>query len=441
MDERYRKFIFPSGLTLLTVPMPGVESVTILVMVRTGSRDEPSELSGISHFLEHMVFKGTAKYPSALALTSAIDSVGGEFNAFTSKEFTGFYVKVASAHLDKGIDVLSQMLTAPKLLASDIEREKGVVVEEINLYEDLPTHKVSDVFDRLMYGANGLGRETAGSKETVKSLSREDLLRYLRGRYTATRTVVGVVGGVGGIDGEKEMRRIRESVGRAFAPLGKDRISRWGSPVELPRRSSVALHPKKTNQAHFILGVPAFRRGHRDRFALAVLATILGGNMSSRLFSEVREKRGLAYYVKSDVDIFFDTGSISVHTGVEVGKIDEAIRVTLLQLRLAANGSRGQGISATEVVAAKDYLKGQFILDLEDSHEVADHFVRRYLLEQRILTPGEFLAMIDRVRPTDVVRVAKTLFNGDGLRLAVVGPYSEKDRQRWERMIQLKVKS
>ena len=138
MDERYRKFIFPSGLTLLTVPMPGVESVTILVMVRTGSRDEPSELSGISHFLEHMVFKGTAKYPSALALTSAIDSVGGEFNAFTSKEFTGFYVKVASAHLDKGIDVLSQMLTAPKLLASDIEREKGVVVEEINLYEDLP---------------------------------------------------------------------------------------------------------------------------------------------------------------------------------------------------------------------------------------------------------------------------------------------------------------
>jgi len=433
MDERFTKVSLPGGLTFLQVPME-VASATVLVMVRSGSRDEPTSLAGISHFLEHMLFKGTEKYPSALALTSAIDSVGGEFNAFTSKEFTGFYVKVAAKHLPLGIDVLSQMLTAAKLDQNDIEREKGVVIEEINLYEDLPTRKVSDVFDRLMYGDNGLGRETVGAKETVRSLTRSNLVSYLSRRYSAPRTVVGIVGGVG--DGSSKIAKIRRMVDLGFAQMGKEETQRWGSTVVVSRRRPcVSLFFKDTNQAHFIVGVPALKRGHRDRFALAVLATALGGNMSSRLFTEIREKRGLAYYVKADVDTFFDIGSFSVHAGVEIKKIEDAVRVTLEELAKAGSGGGSGGIAEKEVAAAKEYLRGQFILDLEDSHEVADHFVRRYLLEGKILTPREFLTKIEEVRQEDVVRVARKIFVNDGLCLAVVGPYSDKDRQRWERML------
>jgi predicted Zn-dependent peptidase len=437
MDERYKKLTLGGGLTLLIVPMKGVESVTVLVMVRTGSRDEPKKLAGISHFLEHMVFKGTKKYPTPFSITSEIDAIGGEFNAFTSKEYTGFYVKIAAKHLEKGVDVLSQMLTQPLLQKDAIMREKGVVIEEINMYEDLPMRKVSMLFDKLLFGENGVGRETIGSKRTVSGLSRKDLVTYLDSRYTTGRTVVGLVGGVG--EGDKVRRKLEEMVSKKFSGLESDSNSRWKGRVKIGnKRKRLVLFKKETEQAHFVLGVPSFARGHRDRFALSILATILGGNMSSRLFSEVREKRGLAYYVKTDLDAYFDIGSFTVHAGVDVKKTEEAVSVSLGELlKMREKGSKEKGgVTTGELERAKEYLKGRLILELEDSHEVADLYVRRFLLERKILSPKQLIERVDKVQRGDVVRVARKLFKPGKLHLSVVGPYSEKKlAQRFKKIL------
>ena len=235
MNNKHKIISYPQGLTLLLAPMDGVKSATVLVMVRTGSRDEPEKLSGISHFVEHMVFKGTEKYQTPLDLTSTIDSMGGEFNAFTSKEFTGFYVKSAVKHLDTAVDVLSQMLTKPLLIPEAIEREKGVIIEEINMYEDLPTRKVAVLFDELIYGKNGLGRETIGTKEIVRSLNKEDFLEYLKKRYTQERVIVGVVGGVGHTVGSVE--KVKKLVGDGFAGLPQDDDDGW-NPVDYQAQKS-----------------------------------------------------------------------------------------------------------------------------------------------------------------------------------------------------------
>ena len=434
MDERFHKFRLQNGITLLVVPMKGVASVTVLVMVRTGSRDEPIKLAGISHFLEHMVFKGTRKYPNAHAITSVIDSIGGEFNAFTSKEFTGFYIKLASKHLERGVDVLSEMLTRPRLSAADIEREKGVIVEEINMYEDLPPRKVVNVYERLIYGDTSLGRETIGSRETVKALQRKDFAAYLRERYTTGRMVIGVVGGV--TNEGLGVRKIRALIETSFSTL-QEGSDGWGKPLRIAQKEpAVSLHHKETGQAHFVLGTRGFARAHKDRYVAAVLVTLLGGNMSSRLFTEIREKRGLAYYIKADMDTFFDHGSVNVSAGVVLAKIDEAIRVILEQFGKVRKDSGAGRVTAEEVSQAKEYLKGRFILELEDSQEVADLFVRRLLLERKILTPKALLAKIEAVKHEDVVRVAREIFVEKNLNLAVVGPYSQKkDGQRFMKLL------
>lgn len=436
MDENFHKFEFENGLTLLVVPIEGAQSATVLVMVRTGSRDEPAKFAGISHFLEHMVFKGTEKYPNALVLSSTIDSIGGEFNAFTSKEFTGFYVKLAIKHLERGVDVLSEMLTRPKLSSEDIGREKGVIVEEINMYEDLPPRKVVYVYERLLYGDTGLGRETIGSREIVRAFKRQDFTDYLQRRYVSGRVVIGVVGGITSCGWSVE--KVRDLIESSFSRIAEGKDG-WGKPVKIAQKApALALFKRKTGQAHFVLGVRGFKRGHRDRYVLAVLTTLLGGNMSSRLFSEIREKRGLAYYIKADMDTFFDAGNLNVSAGVVLSKIDEAIRVALDQFRLACLKEGAGSITEEEVYQAKEYLKGRFILQLENSHEVADHFVRRYLLERRIITPRKLLSLIEAVTREDVVRVARKIFVENYLNLAVVGPYSDrKHRQKFLNLLHL----
>lgn len=435
MEETYFRKRLAGGLTLLVVPMQGVGSATLLAMVRTGSRDEPAKLAGISHFLEHMVFKGTEKYPTAHDVMSAIDAVGGEFNAFTSKEFTGFYIKLAAKHLPVGVDVLSEILTRPRLDQTEIEREKGVIIEEINMYEDLPPRKVEDVFERTIYGETSLGRETIGSRETVRAMRRADFLSYLRRRYTQGRMVVGIAGDVA--RGEWSVARLRDLIEEAFArlPSGADG---WGTPIrERQQAPVVTLVDRKTGQAHFVLGVRAFKRGHPDRYALGVLVTLLGGTASSRLFTEIRDKRGLAYYVKSDVDTYHETGALTVSAGVVIGKLGEALQVTLEEFRKLREDGEGR-VSDGEISRAKEFIKGRFILDLEDSHEVADHFVRRYLLERRILTPREFFAKIDGVRREDVVRVARRIFVAQQLNLAVIGPFSAKrDGQQIRKLLKI----
>ena len=435
VDDEYHRLSLPSGITLLTVPMAGVESLTLLVMVRTGSRDEPEKLAGISHFLEHMVFKGTQKYPTAYEVTSAIDSIGGEFNAYTSKEFTGFYIKLAASHFQRGAELLSEILVRPRLAAKDVGKEKGVIIEEINMYDDLPPKKVADVYERLIYGDTNLGRETIGNRSSVKAITRKDLLTYLRQRYTSGRLVIGVVGGMK--NAGLSQSAIRDSLGQAFAglPQGKDG---WGKPAILHQaKPAVSFFKKQTGQSHFILGVRTFPRGHKHRYALGVLTTILGGSASSRLFTEIREKRGLAYYVKADIDTYFDGGDLSVSAGVDTNQIDTAVRLVIEQFRNVGRNTGKGSITNEEVSQAKEFLKGRFILELEDSHDLADLFVRRFLLERKILTPNQYLSRISAVTREDIVRVARTIFTEKNLNLAIVGPYNKSHRQRFMKLLRI----
>lgn len=419
---------------MILVPMPGVKSVTGLVMVRSGSRDEAPEQAGISHFLEHIVFKGTKKFPDFFSISSKLDAVGAEHNAFTGKEYTGYYVKAAAEHLKTGIEVLSQVLTEPLLRGEDIEKERGVILEEIKMYEDLPMQKVGSVFDETLYGKNGLGRDTIGTKETVGRLAAADFFAYLRERYSGGRIVVGIAGGIG--TDEQAMAAVREMVEAGFGNLAEDRGGEWREiGIDEQNQPRVMIQNKPTEQAHFVLGFPGFYRDDRQRYALAVLSTILGGTMSSRLFSEVRERRGLAYYIRSSVDRYHEAGSLAVQAGVDLGKLGETVRIIAEELSKVTQESGKGSIEASEVAMAKENIKGRLILELEDSEEVADLYARHELLERKIETPQEILAKIEAVGWEDLVGVARQVISGERLNLAVIGPYGEEDRQRFLKLL------
>lgn len=433
MEFTQQKITLNNGLRLLLIPQKNADSVTVLVMVRAGSRDEKDKLSGISHFMEHIVFKSTEKYKTSHDLTSAIDSLGGEINAYTGKEYTGFYVKIARQYLAKALEVLAQLVTKPRFIEAAIEKEKLVIIEEINTYEDIPMRKVSDLFEELMFGNNGIGREIIGSKQTVKSIRRDDLISYLRERYISGGMVVGVVGGI------EDAAAVRQETEAAFYGLATGKENSWEKiDCGKQRGSRLKIEEKKTGQAHMVLGISSYPRGHKDRYVLAVLSTILGGNMSSRLFMEVREKRGLAYYVRAAAHAYYETGCFSIDAGVETGKVEQAIKVILNELVKISGDGKGK-LREKEVINAKQYLKGRLILDWEDNQELAEMCVKRLLLEGKMITPEQLLAEIEKVSLADVRRVSRDIFKHDKLNLALIGPYKQKqDRQRFLKLLNFK---
>lgn len=424
-----------SGLRLVTVPM-AVPSVTVLVLVGVGSRYEAEKTNGVSHFLEHMVFKGTEKYPTALDLSSAVDSVGGEFNAFTGKEHTGFYVKAAGKQVRLAIEVLSQMLFKPRFLAPELEREKGVIIEEINMYEDQPIRDIDNVFDRLLYSPASLGWEVIGTKETIREMKRNDFLEHLETWYRPENMVVGIAGDERRI--KYHVSSIRQLVEEQFKRAnGKWQTAnsrrKWEKFEQ--KKPQVKIKHKQTEQAHFIVGVRGLPRGHKDRYGLAVLSTILGGNMSSRLFIEVRERRGLAYYVRSLVDMYHGAGHLGVQAGVELGRVEEAIKVILEELAKVRQGQGKGKVDEAEMAKAKDYLKGRLMLDLEEGREVAGEYGESWLLEGKIRTPEEIIAGVDQVTLAQVRRLSGELLVGQYLNLAIIGPY--KDEGGFEKLLKL----
>lgn len=415
-----------NGVRLLTVPMPSLESVTVTIWAGVGSRAEENSLAGISHFLEHMVFKGSKSRPSAKLIAEAVDEIGGEFNAATSKEWTNFYIKARSGNVDLAFDVLSDMVLNPILKAEEIEREKGVILEEMAMYEDTPMLKIGDVFEGLIFKGDSLGRDIIGFEKSIRSIKRDDFERYRNTHYYADNIVVSVAGGV---EADK-VRGLAENYFSSLKASGKKEEKKYKfRPVQ--KSPGVFLKSKKNEQAHFILGFLAGERGSQERFKEAVLASILGGGMSSRLFIEVRERRGLAYSVKTSMDRFVDTGEFASYAGVDVPKAQEAIKVILDEHYSLARGKKK--ISLKELNKAKEYIKGHLALSLEDTKDVNGFYGESELMLGKIETPDEVFAGIDKVTIDDVVNRAKELFVPERLNLAIIGPY--KDQAAFEKIL------
>ena len=404
--------------------MPSFESVTVLVMVKAGSRYETKKNNGISHFLEHMAFKGTKKRPSAIQISTLIDGIGGEFNAFTGKETTGYYIKSSSNHIDLSLDVLSDMLTNSLLDKKEIDKERGVILEEINLYEDTPARKIGDVYERLLYKDTPMGWDIAGEKDVIKKIQREDFLSYMKSLYSADNITVVVAGGI-------DSSKAKELVEKCFGKMSKFNILRHRKVVENQVKPEVFIKEKKTEQVHIALGVRTVPLEHPDHYPLGVLSAVLGGGMSSRLFHEVREKRGLAYYVRSSSDHYQDCGSLVSVAGVDPKRVQEAVKVMVEEY--AKIKSQTLEVSSQELTKAKEFLKGHFVLELEDSRAVAGFYGSQELLEKKIDTPEEVIEKIKKVTLDDVKLVAKRYFVNKGLNLAAIGKFP--NGQKFEKLL------
>jgi len=411
-----------NGLRILTAPLQSAQSVTCAIMLAAGSRYETPETNGIAHFSEHMFFKGTERRPTARDISKEIDAIGGEFNAFTGKEYTGYYVKCAAESRDIALDVLVDMLRNSKFAPDEIEREKGVILEEMNMYYDTPRDFIGGAYEELLYGDQPLGWDILGRKETIRGADRETFTNYLDRWYKPERMVVGVGGAIG--------EGLHEKVADLLGDLPQAQTG-TPAPTDLSHNGDarIKLHTKQSDQAHICLGVYSYPLEHRDRYALQVLATILGGGMSSRLFTEVRERRGLAYYVFGINHSYTDAGSLFAQAGVDINRIDEAIATTADELRKVAEES----IPADELEKARSFAKGRFVLQLETSQGLIMFGLRREVLESRTPDPQEVLDELDRVTAEDVQRVARDLIAGDALRLAVIGPF--EDAGRFEQLL------
>jgi len=412
----YQTFELENGLKVVVAPMEGISSATVLVLVGAGSRYEEKEKAGLSHFLEHMIFKGTKKRPSAFEISSLVDSVGAENNAFTGKDHTGFYIKVNSEHLPLAFDILSDTLSDSLFLEEEIERERGTIIEEINLYEDTPIYKIDDVFYELLYDGNPLGYPTAGEKQTVKKIARQDFVDYARRFYQASDMVLVAAGKVE----EEEIRRLAEKFFLVFPKGEREKFVEFDNGQTKPR---VKIYFKRTDQAHLYFGYPTFSFFDPDKEALEVLSAILGGGMSSRLFVQVRERRGLAYYVRTNVDLYHETGFLAASAGLNLEKIKEAIEVIKEEFEKIRQGE----VEEKELQKAKEFIKGRTVLRLEDSRLVANWYGERLLLEGKIEPPEEFLAKIEKVSLEDVLRVAQRVFVPNKANLAVIGPFEDAE--------------
>jgi predicted Zn-dependent peptidase len=416
----FERATLSNGLRVLTAPQPHAQSVSCVVMLAAGSRYETAETNGIAHFAEHMFFKGTERRPTARDIAGEVDGIGGEFNAFTGKEYTGYYVRCAAATRDTALDVLVDMLRNSSFDPAEIEREKGVIVEEMNMYFDTPRDFIGGTYESLLYGDQPLGWDIIGRKETVRGATRETFLDYVDRWYRPDRMVVGV----GGQIGDGLLPRLEELLGDL-----EPRETGSPAPVALPANGSrVKVHTKQSDQAHLVLGVRSRPLVDPDRYVLQLLATVLGGGMSSRLFTEVRERRGLAYYVFGTNHAYTDAGSLHAQSGVDINRIDDAVKTIVEQFRLLASAP----VPSDELEKARNFAKGRFVLQLESPHGTIMFGLRREVLEGEAAEPTDVLAALDAVTAEDIQRVAQDVLES-GFRLAVIGPFD--DAERFEQLL------
>ncbi|KKP80365.1 MAG: hypothetical protein A2271_04790 [Candidatus Moranbacteria bacterium RIFOXYA12_FULL_35_19] len=415
----FKKTTLKNSLRIITAPMKETQTVTVMVMIGVGSRFESEKEAGLSHFIEHMFFKGTKKRPTTLAISEELESIGGEFNAFTSKDKTMYYAKTDAKHIGTAMDVISDIYLNSKMEEKEIAKEKGTIIQEINMYEDMPMSSVHEIFERMLYPKNSLGREIAGSKKTVSSFKQKDFLAYMKKFYVANDTVVAVAGNF-------DEKKIVKEIGKYFSKMPAGKKTKISKVKENQTEPVARIKFKKTDQTHLVLGVRAYKRNHKDRYALALMSIILGGGMSSRLFIEVREKRGLAYYVRTGIETYEDAGYVSTSAGVEHKNLEEAVRVILEEYKKIAE----EKVSEKELQKAKDFVKGRAVMGMESSDEVAMFFVDQELTDGEILTLEEKFKLIDKVNTDDILRVAQDVFQKSRLNLAVIGPHKNEEKIR-----------
>ncbi|MAF80790.1 hypothetical protein CL628_02130 [bacterium] len=412
-----------NGLSTVLMPSDDGGTVTFLVLVGVGSRYETPRQSGLSHFLEHMFFKGTSKRPTTKEISEAVDNVGGEFNAFTSEEYTGYYVKVAAAHLNRAADVVSDILLQPLFPAEEIERERGVIIEEIKMYTENPMRHVHQLWMQALYGKHPLGWDIAGTAETVSAMQRQDFVNYTSEHYHTGNAVIAVAGNF-------NPKQMTVRLNKLFAKLSDGRATR---PKSAPKRQSVQrlVHEARPSldQTHLMVGVPGPAMGSKDRWASAILATVLGGGMSSRLFLQVRERRGLAYAVRTNTDELTDTGSFVTQAGVRTDKAVEALKVILEEYDRAMDEPVGE----EELHKAKQMLRGQLLIGLEETNALAIFGGMQQLLKGKVMKPGEIVKQIDKVTAKQVQSLAQKLLAPKKRALALLGP--QKSAGRFEKLL------
>lgn len=414
--------VLSNNLPVVFVETNMFPSFTALLLVGAGSRFETKENNGIAHFFEHMAFKGSEKYGTSLEISSMIEGLGGVFNAFTDKDHTGYWIKAPTPHFETVIDVISQMILKPKLEEEEISREKGVIIEEMNMYEDTPYRKVGDMFEELLYQGSPLGFDIIGTKETVTSFTRKTFTDYIDSLYKPSNAVLVISGGFKGSRFEKNYMHVLEE---KFGEWKDSKTISFDVVKESQNKPQIRIKNKQTEQAHFCLGFRTFSYSDPRRYALSILSAMLGGGMSSRLFIEVRERRGLCYYISTSRELYHDVGNIVTQAGVtnNAEKVNEAIAVTLEQYKSFADGK----VTSEEFTRAKEMIKGRIVLSLEDSHSIASFYGTRLLLEKEIISPDELMKRIDVVTLPEVINLAKNIFVPEHLNFTIVGPFKESD--------------
>lgn len=422
---KYKKTVLPNGMRIVTVPLADSQSALGMVLVETGSDYETLQQNGLSHFLEHMVFKETTNR-TAEQIRVEIDGMGAATNAFTSNEFTGYYAKAHKSKIGKIIDFISDLYLNPTFPQKDIDVERGVIIEEINMYEDMPQRMVGVVWDALLYPDQSAGRPIIGPKENIKAFTREDFLKYHAKHYVPAKTVFVVAGNVD----EKEVIKQIKGI---FSKMKSEKAVRRARTKFTQKSPQIALKHKKTDQSHLVLGFRSFDMYSDKNYALRVAATVLGRGFSSRLFVKMRDELGLCYYTYASASANTDRGEFAVASGVTNARVHEAVEVIMTEFKRLLK----EEIPAAELKKAKDYMVGNFSIGLETSDDVADYFGFQELMHEDILKPAEYVKKIQAVTAADIKKVMKEIVKEKGLNLAIIGPFEEKDKASFEELLKV----
>lgn len=409
-----KKKIFKNGLRVITIPMKDNPTVTVLVLVGTGSDYEPKEINGISHFLEHMCFKGTIKRPTSQIISHELDALGCQYNAFTGNEYTGYYAKGDAKNFKQMFDIVSDIYLNSTFPETEMQKEKGVIIEEINMYEDMPSSHVQDIFGEVLYGDQPAGRSTLGTKENINNMIRDNFVNYKKSHYVASNTVVIVSGNVANDDVYKEVNKYFKDVPISISgkkPKTKD----------MQTKPNVKILYKETDQTHFVLGVRSFNLFDKRNNTLSLLSGVLGAGMSSRLFSKLREEMGVAYYVRAFNQASLDHGSFQISAGVNNTRTKEVLEEIIKECNLL----KKEKVSDRELDKVKSLIIGNMKMSLEATDDIANFYGGQELMKKEIKTLEDKIKEIKKVTSSDIQKMAKEIFKTKNLNLAVIGPFKE----------------